>query len=492
MPAQRVTRIAHADEPGMARHRHPAVVDLDAFMVLVHGDRLADQTLGHGVAVGVDADEAVQVHHPIEHLVDRRQHGRQLPDVGLFHHARRLGRHAQRALGFGIGHLDAPAQRLRVQVLEAGEGSAHHQAGLVRDDDGGLDAELVGLARLALADALHLGGVQRVELVLVLRLLRADALGAPQPHRQIAQRLGVEGRKRRRLELAPHLAHDDSQGRALALDDLLQATELLGVRIAAGPAPQLLALFGEGLLELNACALGGTDDLVVVRDLEQAAVHGVRDGFLLHRGVDNHSLQLGGLDGLDGHSGVDGGLQEFLQAVFAQRAAEAPDLGRVAGQPVLVVVQTAEGLPQDVLAPAGTELLVAEVEAILEVDQAGHQPNGQPGAPANADAPANDHRRRAEEVSPIQTLTRATLTLELGCHRRLDQIPWQALGEHRQRIVQLDHGVDAAAKEVRRLHARFPQESTPRITLPERNCAPRLPRCASIHAGSRAFAGSTG
>ena len=85
-----------------------------------------------------------------------------------------------------VGLLQLLGQRVAV-VGVAGEGPrAHHQALLVRDGQADLHAELVGLARLALADALHLGRVQRVELVLVVALLGADALGALQPHRQLS------------------------------------------------------------------------------------------------------------------------------------------------------------------------------------------------------------------------------------------------------------------------------------------------------------------
>ena len=128
MPRQRVAHAAHADQPRMARNAHPAVMDLDGGVVLVHRHRPAHQALGHGVSVHVNADEAVQIHHPIEHVVHRRQHGRQAPQMGLLHHVGGLGRHAQTALGLGVGHLDAPAQRLRVQVVEGGEAPSGQEA----------------------------------------------------------------------------------------------------------------------------------------------------------------------------------------------------------------------------------------------------------------------------------------------------------------------------------------------------------------------------
>lgn len=63
-----------------------------------------------------------------------------------------------------------------------GRGHASHHQPLFRGDrDTDLNAELVGLAGLALADAFHFGGVQGGELGLVLGLLGTDALGAFQP-----------------------------------------------------------------------------------------------------------------------------------------------------------------------------------------------------------------------------------------------------------------------------------------------------------------------
>ena len=86
-------------------------------------------------------------------------------------------------------------------------------------------------------------------------LLRADALGALEPHHQVTDRRGnaglMGGRPARsnRLPvgalLALDLAHHHAQDRTLALDDFLQTSELLGVRVAAGLAPQLLALLGK-------------------------------------------------------------------------------------------------------------------------------------------------------------------------------------------------------------------------------------------------------
>ena len=98
----------------------------------------------------------------------------------------------------------------------------------------------------------------------------------------------------------------------------------------------------------------------------------MRDGLLLHRGVHYHPLQILGLERIDRNSRLDRGLEQQFQAFFTQITAKASDLCRVARQPVFVVGHAAEELPHDVLAPAHHEFLVAEVEAVLEVQQAGH------------------------------------------------------------------------------------------------------------------------
>ena len=191
--------------------------------------------------------------------------------------------------------LELGAQNVAV-VRVAGEAArAHHQALLVRHHEADLHAELVGVAGLALGDALHLRRVQRVELVLAVALLGADALGTLQPHRKVAESLRIAWFARRYAacsdrgligtQLALHLAHHHAENGALALDGLAQALELLGVGIAAGLAAQRLAFLGVGLLARDAGPLGSADHLVTC-DLQQPAVDRVRDGLGLHGAVD--------------------------------------------------------------------------------------------------------------------------------------------------------------------------------------------------------------
>jgi len=65
-----------------------------------------------------------------------------------------------------------------------------------------LTLNALGLRAKPQADEFNLGRVLRVELVLAVALLGADAFSTRQSHRQIDQRLGIEGRELRRLELA--------------------------------------------------------------------------------------------------------------------------------------------------------------------------------------------------------------------------------------------------------------------------------------------------
>ena len=57
---------------------------------------------------------------------------------------------------------------------------ADHQAFLVRGRDGDFHPELVGMTRLAFADAFHFRGMQAVEFVLVFRLLFKQSFDASQ------------------------------------------------------------------------------------------------------------------------------------------------------------------------------------------------------------------------------------------------------------------------------------------------------------------------
>ena len=100
------------------------------------------------------------------------------------------------------------------------------------------------------------------------------------------------------------------------------------------------------------------------------------------------ALEIGGLDGPDLDRAFDRGLEQLLQAVLAEQAPEAADLGGVARQARLVVVHAASALPLHVLGPTLDQLFVTEVEAVLQVQQADHQAHWQPRTARRADAAA--------------------------------------------------------------------------------------------------------
>jgi hypothetical protein len=84
---------------------------------------------------------------------------------------------------------------------------------------------------------------------------------------------------------------------------------------------------------------------------------------------------------------------------------------------MLVVLHAAEELPDDVLAPALADLFVAEVEAVLEVQQAGHQPDRCLGPTGVAASGPQHSARRAEQIVAFDDRASAILMLELGRQR---------------------------------------------------------------------------
>ena len=171
------------------------------------------------------------------------------------------------------------------------------------------------------------------------------------------------------------------------------------------------------------------------------------------------ALQIGRQHRLDLHGALDGGLEQLLDAVLAQQAPKAPDLGRVARQAWLVVVAAAEELPLHVLGPAFDEFLVAQVKAVLEVQQADHQADGQARTAGRTDAAAELGVVGAQQIVTAKPLARQHLARQLRRHRRFDRGPGQPRGEHRQRVPQVDHLVQPGAEKIVRAHRQIPQKS---------------------------------
>ena len=339
----------------------------------------------------------------------------------------------------------------------AGEGARpNHQAALVGHGDVGLDSELMGFAGFALADAFDFRCMQGVELVLVLRLLPADAFGPFEQCVQVGD--GTERCTDRGRQFAFDFAQHDAEDGALAPDGAPQGLELFGVGVAAGLAAQFFALFHEGLLQGDADALGGLHDLGA-RDLQQAAIDRMGDGFLLDSGVDNDPFELRRTYGLGLHGRVDGRLQQFFHPGFANGGAKAPNLGGIAGKFGLVVVLTTEVLLHHVLRPAGHQFLVTQVEGVLEIEQRGHQPDRQTRPAYRTDPGAGNLQRRPEQVAAGHHLARPTFAGNGRGQSGFDLGPRQPTRQHCQGVPQINHLIESGSEKVVGRHLRLPQIS---------------------------------
>lgn len=155
------------------------------------------------------------------------------------------------------------------------------------------------------------------------------------------------------FDLALQSTHDG----ALAFDGPAHALELAGVGVSPGLAPELFALFGKRLLQINPRILGRLHQLGA-RNFQQAAVCGVGDCLVLHRAVHDHALELFCLDQLEFDGHVDGLRQQLFHAFLAQQLAELDQSGGVAGLTVFIVRTAREELPTRRIGPARHHALV--------------------------------------------------------------------------------------------------------------------------------------
>lgn len=118
--------------------------------------------------------------------------------------------------------------------------------------------------------------------------------------------------------------------------------------------------------------------------------HRMGDGFLLNGAVDDDPLELGRAYRLGRYRRVDGGLEQFFDADFADGGAKAFDLGGITRQLRFVVGLAAEVLPDDVLDSAFDHFFIAEVVGVLEIQQRGHQPDRQAWPSGVAQAATGD------------------------------------------------------------------------------------------------------
>ena len=160
-----------------------------------------------------------------------------------------------------------------------------------RGRDAPLDAELVGLRGLALADALDLGRVQGRDLAAPLTL--ALVLDAPGQRQRPGEGLGAVGAHG---DLAGNVPDHPPEPRAQAPERLVGPLEWLGVGLALGRDQQALADPGRGRAQGNAVRLGEPDQ-TFSRPVHQLGVGREGEGLLLDRGVDDPRPEVGRLGG---------------------------------------------------------------------------------------------------------------------------------------------------------------------------------------------------
>src|SRR5262249_36040936 len=179
-------------------------------------------------------------------------------------------------------------------------GVKHELPALGRGDRSGnrdLATELVRRARLASADALDLGRVQRVDLWPALTLLLMA-----NPQREIEQRAKAVFERCVALDLAANITDDASKPRAQKLQFPPRAFELVGMRVAPHHDGGALGQAQIALAQLNALALGQLHQLLD-RAMGEPGVGRMRDRLLLHSGIYRNPFEIFGVDrpGAVGH-----------------------------------------------------------------------------------------------------------------------------------------------------------------------------------------------
>ena len=167
----------------------------------------------------------------------------------------------------------------------------------------------------------------------------------------------------------------------------------------------------------------------------------------MHSGVHDHAgqLLLGNELECDGH--LHGASQQFFDAVFTEQLAKTPQLRGVAGPAVLEILAARKVLPERCLAPALDDFLIAFIEGVLEIQQRHHQARGQAWAAGPRCATANDPRHWAKEVQILNLIARFDLPRPTLGQRRFDLLPGHPVGQHCQRMAQIDHLIQAVAEE---------------------------------------------
>ena len=195
-----------------------------------------------------------------------------------------------RTAGERLGAVnDVPQGVTVVRVIGQRPGVQHEQATgspAVVGDDGGLHPELVRRGGLALADALHLRGMEGIKLEAALaRLLRADLRG---PAKREGERLLQCWLA---LNLAADVADDPAQPAAQDAQLPLVPPELFGMGVTARHHRGGLGRARIGLPQPDAVPSRQAVEPLDSR-MQQLRIGRKADGLRLHRGVDRDPLEV--------------------------------------------------------------------------------------------------------------------------------------------------------------------------------------------------------
>jgi hypothetical protein len=187
---------------------------------------------------------------------------------------------------------------------------------------------------------------------------------------------------------------------------------------------------------------------LLARHLEQATVGGIRHGFLLHRGVDDHTRKIGRLERIQILGCGDALRQQLFHPGFTQALAKARQRRGIAGKASLEEHFAAEELPVGVFQPALAEGFVRQIVGVLQVEQPTHQSQRQRRTAAalglgwqhrrqtlGHDVPGHHRRKLAQRMPQIDLRIQAIAT-QVGRHRR-GALSGSGLMPHAKTLVEI-------------------------------------------------------
>jgi hypothetical protein len=322
------------------------------------------------------------------------------------------------ATGELLGGVDDAAERMSVvgtsrQRLGVEHKLAAGSAGICGDDRG-LDAEFVGRAGFALADAFDLGRVEGIELPPALALLLGtDLLGARERPFQYGLEIGLPG------DLAADIADEAAKSRSQEAQLAMMTLELLGVGIASrhhGGA------FGDAqirLAQLQPASVGQPIEPLDCR-MQQLGVSREGDGLGLDRGVHSDPFDIAGAQ----RAGCMRHAQALSQQELELAAEPLPpmaEVGALVRKVVLKKLLAGEVLEVRVIDPALTHAFVGQAVDVLEQKQ------------------PDDEAR----LNP-----RPTIVAVKGRHLAIDPIPVDPGSELYQLMLQVDDLIEASPEQI--------------------------------------------